>query len=140
MAMPSTKTILLNATARRNWRGGGGGAKLAGSRLPVAVSIELSKGSGAPSTSVVPKGGSSFPWQPRSLRDKSAVCLSHQMLLPSDFDFNLGGALPGLMGQADQSADRFLVRLSWQQGGAVGVTNFMTLNVRKFKQQTDGEG
>jgi hypothetical protein len=40
------------------------------------------------------------------------------MLLPSDFDFNLGGALPGLMGQADQSADRFLVRLSWQQGGA----------------------
>jgi hypothetical protein len=62
------------------------------------------------------------------------------MLLPSDFDFNLGGALPSLMGQADQSADRFLVRLSWQQGGAVGVTNFMTLNGRKFKQQTDGEG
>jgi polysaccharide lyase-like protein len=62
------------------------------------------------------------------------------MLLPSDFDFNLGGALPGLMGLADQSADCFLVRPSWQQGGAVGVTNFMTLNGKKFRQQTDAEG
>jgi hypothetical protein len=62
------------------------------------------------------------------------------MLLPSDFDFNLGGASPGLMGLADQSADRFLVRPSWQQGGAVGVTNFMTLNGKKFRQQTDAEG
>jgi hypothetical protein len=108
--------------------------------VPVAMSVELPKGSGSPTTSVAPRGGISFPWQPRSLKDKSAVCLSYQMLLPSDFDFNLGGALPGLIGQADQSADRFLVRLSWQQGGAVGVTNFMTLNGRKFKQQTDAEG
>ena len=77
---------------------------------PVAMSVELPKGSAAPTSSVVPKGGISFAWQPRSLKDKSTVCLSYQVFLPSDFDFNLGGALPGLVGQADQSNDRFLAR------------------------------
>src|SRR5207253_1963353 len=63
--------------------------------VPIAMSVELPKGSAAPTSSVVPKGGISFPWHPRSLKDKSSVCLSYQMLLPADFDFNLGGALPG---------------------------------------------
>ena len=108
--------------------------------VPVAMSVELPKGSAAPTSSVVPKGGISFPWQPRSLKDKSTVCLSYQVLLPADFDFNHGGALPGLLGQADQSGDRFLVRLSWQQGGTIGATNFVTLNGKKFRQQADGEG
>jgi hypothetical protein len=107
---------------------------------PIAMSVELPKGSAAPTSSVVPKGGISFPWQPRSLKDKSTVCLSYQMMLPSDFDFNLGGALPGLIGQADQSTDRFLVRLAWHQGGTISVTNFTTLDGKKFKQVADGEG
>jgi hypothetical protein len=108
--------------------------------VPIAMSVQLPKGSAAPTSSAVPKGGISFPWQPRSLKDKSTVCLSYQVLLPSDFDFNLGGALPGLLGRADQSDDRFLVRLAWHQGGAIGATNFVTLDGKKFKQLAEGDG
>jgi polysaccharide lyase-like protein len=111
--------------------------------VPVAMSVRLPKGSAAPSSSVVPKGGISFPWQPRSLKDKSAVCLSYQMILPSDFDFNLGGVLPGVFGQSDhsdQSNDRFLVRLAWHQVGATSATNFVTLDGKKYKQIADAEG
>jgi hypothetical protein len=108
--------------------------------VPVAMGVELPKGSGAPTSSAAPKGGISFPWQPRSLKDKPAACLSYHVLLPANFDFNLGGALPGLLGQADQSADRFLVRLSWQQSGTIGAINFATLNGRKFKQQAAAQG
>src|SRR5438046_57293 len=107
--------------------------------VPIAMSVRLPKGSAAPSSSVVPKGGISFPWQPRSLKDKSTVCLSYQMFLPSDFDFNLGGALPGIFGQSDQSNDRFLVRLAWHQAGATSATNFATLDGKKYKQIADGE-
>src|SRR5262249_1363761 len=56
--------------------------------VPIAMSVELPKGSAAPTSSVVPKGGLSLPWLPRSLKDKSTVCLSYQVLLPADFDFN----------------------------------------------------
>ena len=111
--------------------------------VPIAMNVRLPKGSAAPNSSVVPKGGISFPWQPRSLKDKSAVCLSYQMLLPSDFDFNLGGALPGLFGQpdvSDQSNDRFLVRLAWHQGGGASATNFVTLDGKKYKQLADADG
>ena len=115
-------------------------ARLKKGPVPIAMSVELPKGSAAPTSSVVPKGGISFPWQPRSLKDKSTVCLSYQILLPADFDFNLGGALPGILGQADQSGDRFLVRLAWHQGGAISATNFVTLDGKKFRQLAEGEG
>ena len=107
---------------------------------PIAMSVELPKGSAAPTSSVVPKGGISFPWQPRSLKDKAAVCLSYRILLPAAFDFGFGGALPGLIGQADQSTDRFLVRLAWHQGGTISVTNFTTLDDKKSRQEFNGGG
>lgn len=108
--------------------------------VAIAMSVELPKGSAAPTSSVVPKGGLSLPWQPRTLKDKSTVCLSYQILLPSDFDFNLGGALPGVLGGVEQSNDRFLVQLGWRQGGAIGVTNYVTLDGKKWKQQAEAEG
>src|SRR5437762_2659275 len=108
--------------------------------IPIAMSVELPKGSASPTSSVVPKGGFSLPWEPRSLKDKSTVCLSYQVLLPSDFDFNLGGVLPGVLGGADQSDDRFLVQLGWRQGGSIGATNFVMLEGKKWRQQTEAEG
>lgn len=106
---------------------------------PIAMSVSLPKGSAAPNSSVVPKGGISFPWQPRSLRDQPAVCLSYNIQLPADFDFNLGGLLPGVLGRADQSDDHFLVQAAWRQGGTVGSTNFVTLAGKKWKQVADSE-
>jgi hypothetical protein len=108
--------------------------------VPIAMSVELPKGSAAPTSSVVPKGGLSLPWQPRSLKDKTTVCLSYQILLPSDFDFNLGGALPGVFGGVEQSNDRFLVQLGWRQGGSIGATSYVTLDAKKWKQQAEAEG
>ena len=108
--------------------------------VPIAMSVELPKGSASPTSSVVPKGGFSLPWEPRSLKDKSTVCLSYQVLLPSDFDFNLGGALPVVLGGVEQSNDRFLVQLGWRQGGAIGATNHVTLDGKKWKQQAEAEG
>jgi hypothetical protein len=108
--------------------------------VPLAMSVELPKGSAAPTSSVVPKGGLSLPWQPRSLKDKSTVCLSYQVLLPADFDFNQGGVLPGIVGGSDQSNDRFLVQLGWRQGGSFGATNYTTLDGKKSRQPADAEG
>jgi polysaccharide lyase-like protein len=108
--------------------------------VPIALTVELPKGSAAPTSSVVPKGGLSLPWQPRSLKDKSTVCLSYQILLPSDFDFNLGGVLPGILGGVELSNDRFLVQLAWRQGGSIAATNYVTLDGKKWRQQTEAEG
>jgi hypothetical protein len=108
--------------------------------VPIAMSVELPKGSAAPTSSVVPKGGLSLPWQPRSLKDKTAVCLSYQLLLPSDFDFNLGGVLPGVLGGEEQTNNRFLVQLGWHQGGSFGATNFVTLDGKKWRQQAEADG
>jgi hypothetical protein len=48
-------------------------------------------------TAASPAGGFSFPWQPRGLpRDAQAACLSYHVFVPKDFDFGLGGVLPGL--------------------------------------------
>ncbi len=108
--------------------------------IPIAMSVELPKGSAAPTSSVAPKGGLSLPWQPRSLKEKSTVCLSYQVLLPADFDFNLGGVLPGVLGGSDQSQDRFLVQLGWRQGGALAATNYTTLAGKKWRQPTEADG
>jgi hypothetical protein len=115
-------------------------ARLKKGPVPIGMSVEVPKGSGGPPSSVVPKGGISYLWQPRSLKDKSTVCLSYQILLPSDFDFNLGGALPGVFGGVEQSNDRFLVQVGWRQGGSIGATNYVTLDGKKWKQQAEAEG
>ena len=107
---------------------------------PVVLRVSLPKGSGAPDTSVEPKGGISFPWQPRSVREQAAVCLSYQVYLPDDFDFGLGGALPGILGRAEDSDDHFLVQPRWRPGGSIASTNVMTMSGKKWKQVAEGDG
>ena len=105
-----------------------------------AMSVSLPKGAAAPNSGASPKGGVSFPWQPRALREQSSVCLSYQVQLPGDFDFNLGGQLPGIAGRSDQSDDRFLVQAGWRQGGVIGASNFVMLGGKKWKQVAEGDG
>jgi hypothetical protein len=104
---------------------------------PAAMSISLPKGSAPASGSAIPHGGISFPWQPRSISSQPAVCLSYQIFFPADFDFHVGGMLPGVEGHADESEDRFLVQAAWRQGGAIGATNTVTIAGKKLKQMTD---
>jgi hypothetical protein len=149
MAFPLERNGALVTAADIQARSGGGDASLlqnlqvaalkAGA-VSVAMGVSLPKGSGAPSSATAIKGGISFPWQPRSLKDKVAVCLSYKIMLPEDFEFNRGGALPGLSGQDEQSGDGFLVRPTWAQDGTIGMASFATLGGQKFKQQDDTLG
>ena len=90
---------------------------------PNVLSVSLPKGSGSPLNAALPKGGVSFPWQPRTVQGKAAACLSYSILLPADFEFHRGGVLPGIRGAdlSGQSEDSFLARPAWRadrRGGA----------------------
>jgi hypothetical protein len=90
---------------------------------PLAMSVNLSGSRKAAPGSPAPGGGTSFPWEPKVLQGKTSACLGFQVLLPADFDFNRGGALPGLAGGDDvDGGDGFLVRLAWRAKGLGGVT------------------
>lgn len=94
---------------------------------PVAMGVNLPKGSASPHNAAGVKGGVSFLWEPRSLQGKTGACLSYQVLLPADFDFHRGGALPGIAGAAaGEQGDRFLARLAWRPKGRGGVTVSVT--------------
>jgi hypothetical protein len=96
---------------------------LAGAPTRNVISVKLPQGSGSPWSETQPKGGISFPWQPRVTQGKTAVCLSYSVLLPEGFVFHRGGVLPGIRGAdlSGRSADGFLARLAWRtdhRGGA----------------------
>ena len=90
---------------------------------PIVLNVSLPQGSGSPQREAGPKGGVSFPWQPRAARGKSAACLSYSVLLPASFEFHRGGVLPGIRGAdlTGQSPDAFVARMAWRpdrRGGA----------------------
>ena len=97
-------------------------AKLKDGPAPVAITVRMPKGSTSPNGS--PKGGMSFPWLPRSVQGKTAACLSYSVLLPADFQFNRGGALPGIHGAEPDvaSPDEFTARMVWRESD-LGGTN-----------------
>jgi hypothetical protein len=69
------------------------------------------------------KAGMAFPWQPRSVQDQVAACLSYKAFFYADFDFEGGGVLPGLQGagRSGQAQDRFAANLAWRHDGEPGV-------------------
>lgn len=71
-----------------------------------------------------PRGGAGFYSDPPSLRDAEQACLSYMVRFPSDFDFVLGGKLPGLYGGEAPSGGEevdgksgFSMRLMWREEG-----------------------
>jgi hypothetical protein len=99
-------------------------ARLKDGPAPIAMAVSLPKGSTSPFASAPPKGGMSFPWQPRPVQGKTAACLSYNVFLPADFQFNRGGVLPGISGAdaAAPSPDGFTARMVWRRGEAGGAT------------------
>ncbi|KAF5344296.1 hypothetical protein D9758_012329 [Tetrapyrgos nigripes] len=71
-----------------------------------------------------PKGGSQFYASPLDLSSAQSVSLSYSVFFPADFDFVLGGKLPGLYGGrtgcsgGDDAEDCFSTRMMWRKGGA----------------------
>jgi polysaccharide lyase-like protein len=97
--------------------------RLADAPAAIVLNVSLPKGSGSPLNAALPKGGVSFPWQPRTVQGKTAACLSYSVFLPADFEFHRGGVLPGIRGAdlSGQSEDGFLARPAWRpdrKGGA----------------------
>jgi hypothetical protein len=75
------------------------------------------------------KGGATFPWEPRVLQGKASACLSYHVLFPNGFDFQRGGALPGIGGaEAGEQGDKFLARLTWGSKPVGGATLRLTEN------------
>ena len=96
---------------------------------PLAIAVVLGKATASQQGSGDPKGGATFPWEPRVLQGKASACLSYQVLLPASFDFQRGGALPGIAGaEAGEQGDKFLARLAWRPKAAGGVTVRTTEN------------
>lgn len=96
---------------------------------PLAISVVLGKASASQQGSGESKGGATFPWEPRVLQGKAGACLSYQVLLPAGFDFQRGGALPGIAGaDAGEQGDKFLARISWRPKATGGATVRITEN------------
>lgn len=66
--------------------------------------------------------GMGFTWMPSRLAAASAACLGYTFRLPDDFEFGVGGTLPGLFGGRDEAAapggkSQFSARYRWREDG-----------------------
>ncbi|KAJ3731652.1 hypothetical protein DFJ43DRAFT_1078400 [Lentinula guzmanii] len=70
-----------------------------------------------------PQGGAEFYAVPLDLSDSKNVTLEYSVFFPQEFDWVLGGKLPGLYGGhqgcsgGDAATDCFSTRLMWRKGG-----------------------
>ena len=98
-------------------------AKTQGTAAPLALKVNLPKGSGAPEAGDFAVGGMSFPWEPRAVRAQTAVCLSYNVLLSPDFDLSQNGILPGLTGRSESEDERFAVHIAWFNTKEYGIAH-----------------
>lgn len=98
-------------------------SKAQGIAAPLALKVNLPKGSGAPEGGDFAVGGMSFPWEPRAVRTQSAVCLSYNVMLSPDFDLSQNGILPGLIGRSEGEDDRFAVHVAWFNTKEYGIAH-----------------
>ncbi len=92
---------------------------------PAGLSVSLKAGTSQPDNERATPGGMSFPWMPRSLPQKlTAACLSYNVYLPADFEFDYAGTLPGMFGVSPQlgaaEGERFKTHIKWLERGAFG--------------------
>jgi hypothetical protein len=105
--------------------------------VPVSMSVKLSKGAASPLSAADPKGGMSFPWEPRSIKSKSAACVTYDVRLPADFEFARRGRLPGLIGADASGAESFAARMVWRPSGT-GAATLRTLSGGEARQSSVG--
>jgi hypothetical protein len=111
-------------------------------RIPAAMRINLRSRPASPDGSVESKAGMAFPWQPRPVQNEAAACLSYNVFLYDDLEFQGNGILPGLQGvdQSGQTRDRFVAHLAWRQDGLLGVTLAVTANNEPQTVNLDSRG
>jgi hypothetical protein len=91
-------------------------------RIPAALRVNLRPAQAATGANAG-RGGMSFPWNPRAVQSETAACLSYNVFLHGDLEFQTGGTLPGLRGadRSQQSQDGFAANLVWRSEGQPGV-------------------
>jgi hypothetical protein len=92
-------------------------------RFPAALQVSLRSNSGAAGRLAEKGAGVAFPWQPRSVRNATASCLSYNVFFYADLGFEDGGTLPGLDGgdRTQATKDSFAANLAWYDNGRPGV-------------------
>lgn len=90
---------------------------------PAAAALEVKLGRADPNDSTSPIG-IHFAWRPLGIAGATHACLRYSVLLPEDFDFSLGGTLPGIFGgtmpdRVEPAGEKsFALRTHWFRNGA----------------------
>ena len=86
-----------------------------------AMGVKLAAGTAEQRSQTGAQGGISLPWIPSLMEQPTAACLSYNVYLPADFDFDQGGTLPGLFATTinGQYTDtpHVAANLSWRGAG-----------------------
>jgi hypothetical protein len=110
-----------------------------------AYGVQIEAGSAQPTGNLNPQGGVSFPWRPRGTAATiESACLSYNVFLPADFDFDAGGTLPGLLAtrrdDVTAEANRVETRLVWGAGGTTHALAQFTKGGTPGQRITRAEG
>ncbi len=111
---------------------------------PAGLSVTLKAGTSQPDNERATPGGMSYPWQPRALpQNLSATCLSYNVFLPADFEYDQVGTLPGVFGVSPQlgakQGERFATHVTWLDRGAVANHVAMTTKANFLTEMTEPE-
>lgn len=94
---------------------------------PAALALQVNM---PKSTAASGPFGAGFTWLLADAKPAGAVCLSYQVMVPSDFEFGDGGLLPGVFGGATATAPKdgkdlvsssFGTHLVWGKDGRLGM-------------------
>ena len=96
-----------------------------GAPQPAGLTVALKAGTSQPDNERAQPGGISFPWLPRALpKGLTSGCLTYNVYLPADFNFDTAGTLPGLFGTSAKlgaaTGERFTTHVTWQRNGEFG--------------------
>jgi hypothetical protein len=110
---------------------------------PVAITVKFQAGSHFAPTSTNAKGGISFPWQPSGLPSSAqAACLSYHLYVPTEFDFAMGGVLPGLSARDTTSTsntpDALDTSINWRSNGSLEMSVLRTAGGKTASDRIDG--
>jgi hypothetical protein len=106
------------------------------------LAVSLKAGTSQPENERATPGGMRYPWQPRALpQNLSAACLSYNVFLPAEFEFDYAGTLPGVFGVSPQlgakDGERFATHVTWGDRGVVGSHVAMTTKGNFLTETTE---
>lgn len=88
------------------------------------------------------RSGMGFTWLPKALQKASAGCLSYSVWVPPDFDYGIGGVLPGLYAEEFAAVPNesgevtgskpFSTRIHWRNDGGIDLVMTTQEDLERF--------